>query len=98
MDFPRGQGVIKEELLVTPSAPAKKAMENLKPVVFYIGENDELPSEIHHNVVAEDLIFRCGSAILSKSSPKTCRNARNSSRSCNEAIRELGLARQYSRA
>jgi formate hydrogenlyase transcriptional activator len=34
MDFPHGKGVIKEELLVTPSAAVKKAMGTLKPVVF----------------------------------------------------------------
>jgi formate hydrogenlyase transcriptional activator len=34
MDFPRGKGVIKEELLVTPSAAAKEAMDTLKPVVL----------------------------------------------------------------
>ena len=31
MDFPHGKGVIKEELLVTPSAAVKKAMDTLKP-------------------------------------------------------------------
>ena len=34
MDFPRGKGVIKEELLVTPSAAAKRAMDTLKPIVL----------------------------------------------------------------
>ena len=34
MDFPHGKGVIKEELLVTPSAAAKKAMDALKPAVL----------------------------------------------------------------
>src|ERR1700741_3678183 len=33
MDFPQGKGVIKEELVVTPSAAARKAMDTLKPVV-----------------------------------------------------------------
>jgi hypothetical protein len=33
LDFPHGKGVIKEELVVTPSAAAKKAMDTLKPVV-----------------------------------------------------------------
>jgi len=34
MDFPHSKGVIKEELTVTPSAAAKKAMDTLKPVVI----------------------------------------------------------------
>src|SRR5271154_719892 len=34
MDFPHGKGVIKEELLVTPSAAVKRAIDTLKPVVF----------------------------------------------------------------
>jgi formate hydrogenlyase transcriptional activator len=34
MDFPHGKGVIKEELLVTPSAAAKRAMDTLKPIVL----------------------------------------------------------------
>src|SRR5580700_4326492 len=35
VDFPHGKGVIKEELLVTPSA-ARKAMDTFKPVVIHI--------------------------------------------------------------
>src|SRR5580700_11498906 len=42
MDFPHGKGVIKEELLVTPSAAVKKAMDTLRPVVFDTRDRDEL--------------------------------------------------------
>src|SRR6202040_3916416 len=42
VDFPHGKGVIKEELLVTPSAAAKKAMDTLKPVVLDPREREEL--------------------------------------------------------
>jgi formate hydrogenlyase transcriptional activator len=45
MDFPQGKGVIKEELVVTPSAAAKKAMDALKPVVIGRGERHELSPE-----------------------------------------------------
>lgn len=38
LDFPQGKGVIKEELLVTPSAAVIKAMDTLKPVVVYARE------------------------------------------------------------
>jgi formate hydrogenlyase transcriptional activator len=40
MDFPHGKGVIKEELLVTPSAAAQKAMDTLKPIVLDTREPD----------------------------------------------------------
>ena len=38
MDFPHGKGIIKEELLVAPSASARKAMDTLKPVVLDMRE------------------------------------------------------------
>src|SRR6476661_9876642 len=44
MDFPHGKGVIKEELLVTPSAAVKKAMDTLKPVVIDSQEREEFVS------------------------------------------------------
>jgi formate hydrogenlyase transcriptional activator len=43
VDFPHGKGVIKEELLVTPSAAVKKAMDTLKPVVFDMRDNELAP-------------------------------------------------------
>src|SRR6201987_1253080 len=43
LDFPRGKGVIKEELLVSPSAAVKKAMDTLKPVVFDMRDNELAP-------------------------------------------------------
>src|SRR5579862_6512245 len=45
MDFPQGKGLIKEELVVTPSSAAKKAMGTLKPVVFGMRERHELSPE-----------------------------------------------------
>src|SRR6202035_497334 len=47
MDFPHGKGVIKEELLVTPSAAVKKAMDTFSPVVFDTAKRDELAPEIY---------------------------------------------------
>src|ERR1700758_5832882 len=55
MDFPHGKGVIKEELLVTPSAAVKKAMETLKPVVFDTRERNELAAETNAVAAAEGL-------------------------------------------
>jgi formate hydrogenlyase transcriptional activator len=43
VDFPHGKGVLKEELLVTPSAAVKKAMDTLKPVVFDMRDSERTP-------------------------------------------------------
>jgi formate hydrogenlyase transcriptional activator len=59
VDFPHGKGVIKEELLVTPSAAAKKAMDTLKPVVTNTRERAELPSETDDIVAAEEIEAFC---------------------------------------
>src|SRR5260370_37442813 len=44
MDFPRGKGLIKEDLLVAPSTAAKKAMDTLRPVVLDSQESDNCVS------------------------------------------------------
>src|SRR3984893_12666852 len=59
MDFPHGKGVIKEELLVTPSAAVKKAMDTLRPVVFDTRERDELAPEIYDVAAAEGVKAAC---------------------------------------
>src|SRR4029077_21298515 len=59
VDFPHGKGVIKEELLVTPSAAVKKAMNTLKPVVFDIREREELAPETYDLAAAEGLRVAC---------------------------------------
>ncbi len=46
LDFPHGKGVIKEELFVTLSAAAKKAMDTLKPVVVDTRKRDEFVSVV----------------------------------------------------
>src|ERR1700756_6007975 len=55
MDFPHSKGVIKEELLVTPSAAVKKAMDTLKPVLFDTRERNELASEASDIVAADGM-------------------------------------------
>src|SRR4029077_11266513 len=55
MDFPHGKGVVKEELLVTPSAAVKKALDTLKPVVINTWERNELSSEASDLVAAEGI-------------------------------------------
>src|SRR5580693_8852129 len=59
MDFPHGKGVIKEELLVTPSAAVKKALDTLKPVVVDMREPNELTSEATDILAAEGIKTFC---------------------------------------
>src|ERR1700678_1143285 len=59
MDFPHGKGVVKEELLVTPSAAGKEALDTLKPVVVDTRELEELASEASDIVVAENIKAFC---------------------------------------
>src|SRR5580692_9809124 len=42
LDFPHGKGVVKEELLVSPSLAVKQALDTLRPVVFDMRERNEL--------------------------------------------------------
>jgi len=59
VDFPHGKGVIKEELLVKPSAAVKKAMDTLRPVVFDARERDKLAPETYDVAAAEDVKAAC---------------------------------------
>jgi formate hydrogenlyase transcriptional activator len=59
MDFPHGKGVVKEELLVTPSAAVKKALDTLKPVVVDMRERNDLTSEASYILAAEGIKTFC---------------------------------------
>jgi formate hydrogenlyase transcriptional activator len=59
VDFPHGKGVLKEELLVTPSASIKKALETLKPVLIDTREGVEPTSEQHPLADAEGIKAFC---------------------------------------
>src|SRR5882724_1541033 len=59
MDFPHGKGVIKEELLVAPSAAVKKAMDTLKPVVFDTWQPDEIAFQVSDLATAEGIKALC---------------------------------------
>jgi len=66
MDFPHGKGVFKEELLVTPGAAYKKAMDSLKPVVIDRWEPDELGPEIYDIAAAEDVEAACSIPLVNR--------------------------------
>jgi formate hydrogenlyase transcriptional activator len=59
MDFPNGKGVAKEELLITPSAAAKKALDTLRPVVVDMRERNQFTSEPSDLAAAEGIKAFC---------------------------------------
>jgi formate hydrogenlyase transcriptional activator len=66
MDFPHGKGVVKEELLVTPSAAVKKALDTLKPVVINTWEPNDLSSEASDLVAAEGIKTFCNIPLVNR--------------------------------
>jgi formate hydrogenlyase transcriptional activator len=66
MDFPHGKGVVKEELLVTPSAAVKKALDTLKPVVINTWEPNEFASEASDIVAAEGIKAFCNIPLVNR--------------------------------
>jgi formate hydrogenlyase transcriptional activator len=66
MDFPHGKGGIKEELLVTPSAAVKKAIESLKPVLFDTRNRDELEPDPYGLAAAEGLKAACNIPLVNR--------------------------------
>ena len=67
MDFPQGKGVIKEELLVTPSAAVKKATDTLKPFV-YVGTpgRNEIATEAYDLAAAEGIRAFCNIPLVNR--------------------------------
>src|SRR5882757_5868517 len=59
VDFPHGKGLIKEDLLVAPSAATKKAMDTLKPVVLDSRDSDKCVSGATEIAAAEGLKAKC---------------------------------------
>jgi formate hydrogenlyase transcriptional activator len=69
MDFPHGKGVIKEELLVTPSAAVKRAIDSLKPVVYDTRDRDELEPDPYGLAAAEGLKAACHIPLVNRGQP-----------------------------
>jgi formate hydrogenlyase transcriptional activator len=66
VDFPHGKGVLREELLATPSTACKKAMDTLKPVVWDWHERDELAPEISDIAAAESVRVSCDIPLVNR--------------------------------
>src|SRR6201981_1776091 len=66
MDFPHGKGVVKEELLVTPSAAVKKALATLKPVVVDLRERNEFTPEASYILAAEGIKTFCNIPLVNR--------------------------------
>jgi formate hydrogenlyase transcriptional activator len=61
VDFPQGKdkGILQEETVVTPAAAAKRALENLTPVLTSTDDRDDFPPEVYELLVAEGLKNHC---------------------------------------
>ena len=66
MDFPHGKWVIKEELLFTPTAAAKQALDTLKPVIINALEQDKLVPELYEIAVVEGIKAICGIPLVNR--------------------------------
>jgi len=66
MDFPHGKGAIKEELLITPSAETKKALDTLKPTVYDPRKGGGHPAEPSDVVAAEGLKAVCSIPLVDR--------------------------------
>jgi len=66
MDFPHGKGVVKEELLITPSPAVMKALDTLQPVVINTWEPNELSSDASDLVAAEDIKTFCNIPLVNR--------------------------------
>lgn len=59
LDFPQGRGLLREELLLTPSDPAKRALETLRPVIVNETTPDDFPPELYEIAVGEGVKCAC---------------------------------------
>jgi formate hydrogenlyase transcriptional activator len=59
LDFPKSKGFVKEELLITPTGVAKRALENLQPAVRNIANRADFPPDYYDLLVAEGVKTQC---------------------------------------
>jgi formate hydrogenlyase transcriptional activator len=66
VDFPHGKGVTREELLVSPSGIAKRAMETLKPVVIDAREQTEHAPDTYDMLAVEGIEAMCSIPLVNR--------------------------------
>ena len=59
LDFPHGKGIIREELVTTPSGASKRVLETLKPTIVNTSDPEAVPPEMFDMVMAEGLKAYC---------------------------------------
>lgn len=50
LDYPQGKGIVKEGLLITPAGPAKRALDDLNPVVISTADPSQFPPEMYREL------------------------------------------------
>jgi formate hydrogenlyase transcriptional activator len=58
LDFPRGNGLLKEDEILTVSSAGKRVLETLRPTIFDTLEPANVPPEIYEKYSAEGLKWR----------------------------------------
>lgn len=53
LDFPESKGFVKEELLITPTSVAKRALEKLEPVVRSTANREDFSHDYFELLLAE---------------------------------------------
>ncbi len=59
LDFPESKGFVKEELLITPTGVAKRALDNLEPAVRSTANREDFPPDYYDLLVAEGVKTQC---------------------------------------
>jgi formate hydrogenlyase transcriptional activator len=59
LDFPESKGFVKEELLITPTGVAKRALENLQPTIRSTTNREDFPPDYYDLLVAEGVKTQC---------------------------------------
>ena len=69
LDFPQGggKGILQEENLFTLGAAAKRALEDLTPVLVNTADREEFPPEVYEQFVAEGLRNHCVIPLVNRS-------------------------------
>lgn len=64
LDFPAGKGFVKEELVATPGAVGRHALDTRRPLILRVP--DDIPPELHDKAIAEGLKSICVIPLVSR--------------------------------